>query len=115
MGDGMTVQYDLLTGIAEQESSLDESELEKVKEFMALQAEHNGLLLNAVVPELLQVSRQRWHQMRGQYDFQSFEFFGHTWFSVNQIEAFSKKDRSSGRGRPSLVKIVAETKKELLQ
>ena len=112
---GSAVQYDLLSGLAEQKSSMSPSELEKLEKFVALTAEHNGLILQAVIPELLQVSRQRWHVLRKKYEFQSWEFFGHRWFSRKQIEDFSKLDRSSGRGRPSLSRILDETKKELLQ
>lgn len=114
MGTEDAIQYDLLTGLAEQESCFDSAELEKVEEFQALYREHNGLLLNAVIPELLQVSRTRWKQLRSQYDFQSFDFFGHIWFSRKQVEDFSRLDRSSGRGRPSLRKIIEASKEELL-
>ncbi len=115
MVDGVAIQYDLLTGVPVKDSNLNEEELAQVDEFVALQVEHDGLLLNAVIPELLQVSRQRWHQIRKEYEFVSWDFFGHTWYSRKQIEDFSKLDRSSGRGRPSLAKVVEATKKELLQ
>ncbi len=109
------IQFDLLTGLAEQDSSIGADELAQVDEFVALTKEHKGMILNAVVPELLQVSRQRWHNLRKEYGFQSWEMFGKTWYSRKQLERFSKIDRSSGVGRPSLLKIWNETRDDLLQ
>jgi len=113
--DGEAIQFDLLTGQAEQASTMCADELAQIDAFVTLTKEHKGLVLNAVVPELLQVSRQRWHDLRKEYDFESWEMFGKTWYSRKQLERFSKIDRSSGRGRPSLRKIWQETKQELLQ
>ena len=104
-GNG-AIQFDLLSGLAEQESSLCPDELAQVDEFVRLTKEHGGLILCAVVPELLQVSKARWFQLRNQYQFQRWDMFGHVWHSRKELEAFSKLDRRSGRGRPSLVKII---------
>ncbi len=109
------IQFDLLTGLAEQESSMCVDELAQVDEFVALTKEHKGLILNAVVPELLQVSRQRWHDLRKEYGFESWEMFDKTWYSRKQLERFAKLNRSKGGGRPSLRKIWDEAKTDLLQ
>ena len=104
-GNG-AIQFDLLSGMAEQESSLCPDELAQVDEFVKLTKEHDGLILCGVVPELLQVSKTRWFQIRKKYQFQRWDLFGHVWHSRKELEAFSKLDRRSGRGRPSLVKII---------
>jgi len=111
-----TLQLDL-KGIPKQESSLDDVSLAKIKEFYTVSKSEGGLILQAVAPELLQVSRSRLNQLMSEYNgtryFLRWQFFGKHWFSRKELEAFSKIDRSSGRGRPSLAKIVRQTREEL--
>lgn len=111
-----TLQLDL-KGIPVQESSLDGVTLSKVKEFGSLWKSEGGLILQSVVPELLQVSRSRLTQLQDEYHdtryFMRWQFFGRYWFSKNELVAFSKIDRSSGRGRPSFAKIVRVTREDL--
>lgn len=111
-----TLQLDL-KGIPVQESSLDGVTLATVKEFGKLWKREGGLILQSVVPELLQVSRTRLTQLQEEYHdtryFERWQFFGRHWFSKNELVAFSKIDRSSGRGRPSFAKIVRITREDL--
>ena len=111
-----TLQLDL-KGIPKQESSLDEISLAKIKEFYTVSKSEGGLILQAVAPELLKVSRTRLNQLQQEYAgtryFLRWQFFGKYWFSKKELLAFSKIDRSSGRGRPSLAKIVRITREEL--
>lgn len=111
--NGKAVQYDLY-GQPEQESCIGDSDLADIKEFYALNKQHKGLLLRAVCPKLLGVSRQRFDALRKIYKFKSWTLFGKEWFSRTEIESFSKVDRSSGNGRSSLAEIFRTTKDELL-
>lgn len=108
-----TIQYDLL-GFPEKESSIADKDLEQIDDFAADTKTENGLLLSAVCPDLLGVSRQRFSQLAKQYNFRRFEYFDNTWYSRKEIESFSKVHRSGGRGRPSLVEIAKKTKEALL-
>ena len=107
------VQFNLF-GLPEKESTFTSDDLADLDEFVALTKKHKGLLLQAVVPKLLGVSRQRFHSMQEQYKFKSWTLFGKEWFSRTEIESFSKVNRNSGRGRASLAEIFRTTKDELL-
>lgn len=113
---GDTLQLDL-KGIPTQKSSLDGVTLAKVAEFGQLWKSEGGLILQSVVPELLQVSRSRLTQLQDEYHdtryFVRWQFFGRYWYSKNELVAFSKIDRTSGRGRPSFAKIVRITREDL--
>lgn len=115
MGEGAseTIQYDLL-GFPEQESSIDDKDLAQIDDFAKDTAAEGGLLLRSVVPMLLGVSQQRFHQMQKQYNFREFRYFDNTWYSRKEIESFSKVQRTGGRGRPSLAAIAKATKESLL-
>ena len=113
-GDGgATIQYDLL-GFPEQKSSIEDNDLEQLEAYTKDFAAEGGLLLRAIVPDLLGVSRQRFAQIHEQYNFKVFEYFDNVWFSRKEIESFSKVHRSGGKGRPSLVEIAKKTKEALL-
>jgi len=80
----------------------DRQELERFAE--AFKAE-NGLVPNAAVPGILQMTKSNWYKVRGNYKFKMFSFYDKDWFSRNQIEDFYKLRRAKGvqgRGRVSL-------------
>ena len=111
-------QLELIEGLGVDGKGLAEGELKDVEEFYAISKQEGGLILQAIAPELLQVSRARLNQLIMKYEntsyFKQWSFFGKNWFSRKQLEAFSRINRSSGRGRPSLAKIIEQTKEELL-
>lgn len=113
------IQLDL-SGFPTQESSLNEDELAQVGEFYEVSKAENGLILQAVAPSLLQISRARLYQLMEEYEgtryFIRWEFFERQWFSRKELEAFSQLDRDYGRNRkhPSLKSILKQTKDELL-
>ena len=111
-------QLELIEGLGVDGKGLAEDELKDVEEFYTISKEEGGLILQAITPELLQVSRARLNQLIVQYAdtpyFKQWSFFGKNWFSRKQLEAFSRINRTSGRGRPSLSKILEQTKEELL-
>ena len=115
MGE-QTLQLDL-KGIPKQKSSLDDVTLAKVAEFGRLWKDEGGLILQSVVPELLQVSRTRLTQLQDEYHdtryFQRWQYFGRYWFSKKELVAFSKINRSGGRGRPSFSRLVQITREDL--
>ena len=111
-------QLELIKGLGVTDTALSEDLEREWAEFNEVFKEEHGLILQSVTPELLQVSRARLYQLMTQYKdtryFVRWGFFKHQWFSRKELEAFSQIDRSSGRGRPSLVKIVKQTKDDLL-
>jgi hypothetical protein len=111
-----TLQLDL-KGIPKQKSTLDEVSLATVNEFGKLWFKEGGLILQAVAPDLLCMSRSRLNQLMIEYAgtryFHTWQYFGKRWFSKKELTAFSEINRSSGRGRPSLAKIVRRTREEM--
>ena len=90
-----------------------------IDEYISSYMEHYCLILRAVAPDCLQVSKQRFSQIEDKYNFWSKEFFGKTWYSRKELERFHKVERPTGvngsRSKPaSALTIASKIKQDLL-
>lgn len=75
----------------------------------------NGLILNAAVPGILQMSKQNWYECRKNYGFVIYRHFEKDFFSRRELEKFYKlrrQDGVQGRGRVSLKEMWKEASAE---
>lgn len=116
MGTADTLPFDFFKDLPQKDDGLSAEILQELKEYKAAFVEHDGLIPSAAAPELLGISKGRVWQLKKEYSWVSYEFFGKTFYSRRQLEDFSKLDRSGiGRpkkGKPSLKKIVKALAKD---
>ena len=91
------------------ESKKVRSKWEELKEMSALDDDEStgGLVPLNIVPILLDVSRQRVHELLTQGRFESHEFFGHKFLTVKSIAEHINTERRNGRppkGPPETLK-----------
>ena len=101
-----TDTFEFLNELEQNENELPNELVQALKNFKADFQEHNGLIPNASVPALLNVSRQRWDQLREKYGFWSAEYFDKTWFSRQQLEDFYKVQRKTGAPAHNVAKVL---------
>jgi len=116
----LTQEFEFLKDLPQNESSWPAGLKEEIAEYTSAFQEHDGLILRAVAPDLLQVSRQRFDQISKKYDFWSGEFFEKTWYSRKELENFSKIDRPVGKhgktkAAPSVLSIASKIKNDLVE
>jgi len=98
--------FDFLSELPQREVALDRGILQELKDFKDDYKEHEGLLPNHTVPALLNVSRQRWDQLKKKYGFWTAKYFDKDWFSRRQIEDFYKVQRKEGRPAHDVAKCL---------
>ena len=104
--EAATAEFDFLKNLPQREDDWPKELKDEVNAYAAATKEHNGLILRAVVPELLGVSRQRVDQLSKEYGFWTQEFFGRTWYSRCELENFYKLQRTAGGSKPSVLSIA---------
>jgi len=115
----LTKEFDFLQDLPQNESVWPAGLKEEISEYTSAFLEHDGLILKAVAPDLLQVSRQRFDQICDKYDFWSKEFFDKTWYSRRELEKFYKIDRPTGihsktEEPVSVLSVASKIKKDLV-
>ena len=115
----LTQDFEFLKDLPQNESCWPEGLKEEISEYTSAFLEHDGLILRAVAPDLLQVSRQRFDQISEKYDFWSKEFFEKTWYSRRELENFSKVKRPTGihsktEEPVSMLSVASKIKKDLI-
>ena len=115
----LATEFDFLKDLPQNESEWPSDLKQEIDEYTSAFMEHDGLILRAVAPDCLQVSRQRFDQLSKEYDFWSKEFFDKTWYSRKELERFHKVERPTGvngsRLKPaSALTIASKIKKDLL-
>ena len=81
---------------------------EILEEMNAMKADwdsENGLIMNAAVPGILEMSKQNWYKCRKNYDFVVYRHFEKDFFSRRELEKFYSLRRQNGvqgRGRVSI-------------
>jgi len=80
--------------------TLPEEIQEELERYRADFEEHEGLIIGAAVPALLQISQQRWSVIKKEFGFWCAEHFGKEWYSKKQLVAYYEKRTRKG-GRPS--------------
>ena len=98
--------FEFLADLPQREVALDRGIVQELFDFKADYDEHNGLLPNQTVPALLNVSKQRWDQLKKQYGFWTGRYFDKDWFSRRQIEDFYKVQRKAGRPAHDVAKCL---------
>ena len=106
------LEFDFLADLPQREDEWPEELRNEISAYTTEFQAHDGLILQAVVPDLLQVSKQRFHQLKKEYDFQSWDFFGKTWYSRRQLEEFHKVNRKQGQPGHDVSKILKTLIKE---
>ena len=94
-----------LSAFTEEGKVIPDDVRQELDNYQEWSAQENGLVPAAVMPDLLEVSRQRWTQLKGVYNFKEFVVFGKKWYSRRQMEDFYKTRRvagEQGRGRVSV-------------
>ena len=87
---------------------------EIAEELEAMKADwdsENGLIMNAAVPGILQMSKQNWYKLRENYGFKKYTHFGKDFFSRRELEKFyslRRADGVQGPGRVSLKEMWKE-------
>ena len=116
MGTAETTAFDFFKDLPQKDDGLSAEILQELKEYKEAFVEHDGLIPSAAAPELLGISKGRVWQLKKEYSWVVYEFFGKQFYSRRQLEDFSKLDRSGiGRpkkGKPSLKKIVKALAKD---
>ena len=79
----------------------DESLSEEVAAYQKDFNDCKGLIPEQAMPHMLGVSRQRWHQMKAEYDFQTYHHFGKNFLSYPIAVEFCKVQRPSGPQAPA--------------
>jgi len=115
----LATEFDFLKDLPQNESEWPSDLKQEIDEYTSAFMEHDGLILRAVAPDCLQVSKQRFSQIEEKYEFWSKEFFGKTWYSRKELERFHKVERPTGvngsRLKPaSALTIASKIKKDLL-
>jgi len=101
-----TATFDFLEALEDNGNELPAELIKEFTDFKADYDEHNGLLPSGTVPDLLNVSRQRWDQLRKKYEFWNKTYFDKTWYSRQEIEDFYKVERSTGRPSHDVAKVL---------
>ena len=60
-----------------------------------------GLIWASTMPAMLGVSRQRWHQMKQEYEFKTYHHFGKNFVSYPIAIEFCKVQRPNGPNAPA--------------
>lgn len=105
-------EFEFLKDLEQREGVLPADLTADIKAFKDDYIEHDGLIMSAVVPDLLQVSKQRWSQLKKKYEFWNKQYFEKTWYSKKQLEAFYLVDRKDGRPGHDVGKILKSLLKE---
>lgn len=101
-----TETFDFLADLEQNENELSSELLDELKAFKTDFSEHDGLIPSGSCPALLNVSQQRWSQLRKQYGFWSADHFEKTWYSRRELEDFYKVKRKSGAAGHSVSKVL---------
>jgi hypothetical protein len=99
-------EFDFLADLEQNENVLPKGIVQELTDFKADFDEHNGLIPSGSAPALLNLSRQRFTQLRAKYGFWSAEYFEKTWYSRRELEDFYKVDRKRGRPSHSVAKVL---------
>jgi hypothetical protein len=90
--------------------------LDQVAEFAELQKKHGALVPITVVRGLLNISKQRVHQLREAGAFQGIKFHGHYYVPEAELVEFLKRERKSGgQFKPPTFKECLERSHELVK
>ena len=101
-----TDTFEFLNELEQNENEVSGEVVQALKDFKADFKEHNGLIPSQSVPALLNMSRQRWDQLKQKYGFWSAEYFDKTWYSRQQLEDFYKVQRKKGRPSHNVAKVL---------
>ena len=101
-----TAEFGFLKDLPQRESDWPDGLANEIKAYTAAFKEHKGLIPSSVAPELLQVSKQRFFQLRKKYEFWSATFFGKQFYSRTQLEQFHKVNRKQGQPGHDVGKIL---------
>ena len=99
-------EFDFLADLEQNENALPKGILQELTDFKADFKEHDGLIPSGSVPALLNVSHQRWSQLKKQYGFWSADYYEKTWFSRRELEDFYKVKRKAGVPGHSVSKVL---------
>ena len=64
-----TAEFEFLKDLPQRDSDWPDGLVNEIKAYTAAFKEHKGLIPQSAVPELLQVSKQRFFQLRKKYEF----------------------------------------------
>ena len=79
----------------------DESLSEEVAAYQKDFNDCKGLIPEQAMPHMLGVSRQRWHQLKVEYDFKVYSHFGKNFLPYPIAVKFCKVQRPNGPSSPS--------------
>lgn len=79
----------------------DETLSEEVAAYTKDFNECKGLIPEQAMPHMLGVSRQRWYQMKEEYQFKTYEHFGKRFLSYPIAVEFCKARRPNGPNAPA--------------
>jgi hypothetical protein len=98
--------FEFLNDLEQNENELPGELVQALNNFKEDFKEHNGLIPSGSVPALLNVSQQRWSQLKKEYGFWSADYFEKTWFSRRELEDFYKVERKAGAPGHSVSKVL---------
>ena len=99
-------EFEFLKDLPQRDSDWPDGLVNEIKSYTAAFKEHKGLIPQSAVPDLLQVSKQRFFQLRKKYEFWNAKYFGKQWYSRVQLQAFHKVNRKDGQPGHDVGKIL---------